>query len=124
MLIEEKPHPLFERDGGDLRLDVPISFSTAALGGKVEIPTLEGAPATVEVAAGTQSGKIARVRGKGLPGLRGGHGDLLARLLVWVPSKLSAAERRQLEELGRGEGLKPPRPGKSLFERMKDSLAG
>ena len=124
VLIEEKPHPVFDRAGDDLRVDVPISFATAALGGRIEVPTLDGAAAAVEVAAGTQTGKIARVRGKGLPGLRGGHGDLLARLIVWVPSKLSGAERKQLEELGRGEGLKPPRPGKSLFERVKDSLAG
>jgi molecular chaperone DnaJ len=124
VLIEEKPHPLFDREGDDLRVDVPIGFATAALGGKVEIPTLDGAGAAVEVAAGTQSGRVARVRGKGLPGLRGGRGDLLARLIVWVPSKLSSSERRQLEELGRGEGLKPPRPGKSLFERVKDAFAG
>ena len=124
VLIEEKPHPVFDRAGDDLRVDVPISFATAALGGRIEVPTLDGAAAAVEVAAGTQTGKIARVRGKGLPGLRGGHGDLLARLIVWVPSKLSGAERKQLEDLGRGEGLKPPRPGKSLFERVKDSLAG
>jgi len=124
VLIEEKPHPVFDRAGDDLRLDVPIGFATAALGGKVEIPTLDGTPATVEVAAGTQTGRVLRVRGKGLPGLRGGHGDLLARLVVWVPSKLSPVERHQLEELGRGEGLRPPRRGKSLFERMKDTFAG
>ncbi|MEK7823997.1 MAG: molecular chaperone DnaJ [Candidatus Eisenbacteria bacterium] len=124
VLIEEKPHPVFDREGDDLRLDVPIGFATATLGGKVEIPTLDGPPATIEVAAGMQSGRVVRVRGKGLPGLRGGRGDLLTRLIVWVPSRLSAAERRQLEELGRGEGLKPPRPGKSLFERVKDTFAG
>jgi molecular chaperone DnaJ len=124
VLIEEKPHPMFDRDGDDLTLDVPLSFVTAALGGKVEIPTLESTPVTIEVAAGTQTGRVVRVRGKGLPGLRGGHGDFRARLIVWVPTKLSAAEGRQLEELGRGEGLKPPRPGKSLFERVKDAFAG
>lgn len=123
VLIEEKPHPVFDRDGDDLRLDLPIGFATAALGGKVEVPTLDGT-AAVDVSPGTQNGRVVRVRGKGLPGLRGGRGDLLARLVVWVPTKLSAAERRQLEELGRGEGLKPPRPGKSLFERVKDAFAG
>ena len=123
VLIEEKPHPVFDRDGDDLRLDVPLGFTTAALGGTIEIPTLTGDAARVEVPAGTQSGRVVRVRGKGLPGLRGGHGDLMARLIVWVPGKLSAAERKLLEELGRGEGLKPPRPGKSLFERVKDAFA-
>jgi len=124
VLIEEKPHPVFDRSGDDLRLDVPISFSTAALGGRIQVPTLAGAPATVDVAAGTPTGRVIRVRGAGLPGLRGGRGDLMARLVVWVPTKLSAAERRQVEELGRGEGLKPPSPAKSLFERVKDALAG
>ena len=124
VLIEEKPHPVFDRDGDDLRLDVPLGFPTAALGGTVEVPTLTGDPASVQVPAGTQSGKVVRVRGKGLPGLRGGHGDLLARLIVWVPGRLSAAERRQIEELGRAEGLKPPKPGKSIFERVKDAFAG
>jgi molecular chaperone DnaJ len=124
VLIEEKPHPVFDRDGDDLRVDVPVGFPTVALGGPIEVPTLDAQPATVHVPAGTQSGKVIRVRGKGLPGLRGGHGDLLARLIVWVPGELSAAERRQLEELGRAEGLKPPKPGKSIFERVKDAFAG
>jgi molecular chaperone DnaJ len=124
VLLEEKPHPVYDRDGVHLTLDVPLSFATAALGGTIEIPTLSGQPASAEVPAGTQSGRVIRVRGRGLPGLRGGHGDLLARLIVWVPTRLSAAERRKVEELGRGEGLKPPPPEKSLFERVKDAFAG
>ena len=85
VLIEEKPHAVFARDGDDLRVDVPISFTTAALGGSVEVPTLDQAPAKLEVPAGTQSGQVMRVRGRGIPHLRGGRGDLLARLVVWVP---------------------------------------
>jgi molecular chaperone DnaJ len=124
VLIEEKPHPVYDRNGDHLTLDVPISFATAALGGAIEIPTLTGKPASADVPAGTQTGRVVRVRGRGLPGLRGGQGDLFARLVVWVPTKLSAAEKRQIEELGRGEGLEPPRPSKSLFERVKDAFAG
>jgi len=124
VLLEEKPHPVFDRDGVHLMLDVPLSFAIAALGGTIEVPTLSGEPASAEVPSGTQSGRVIRLRGRGLPGLRGGHGDLLARLVVWVPTKLSAAERRKVEELGRGEGFKPPRPEKSLFERVKDAFAG
>jgi molecular chaperone DnaJ len=124
VLIEEKPHLVFDRDGDHLKLDVPLSFTTAALGGSIEIPMLTGEPARADVPAGTQTGRVLRLRGKGLPGLRGGHGDLHARLIVWVPTKLSAAERKLLEELGRSEGLKPPKPGKSLFERVKDAFAG
>ena len=124
VLIEEKPHPVFDRDGMDLMLDVPLSFATAALGGSIEIPTLDGGPARADVPAGTQSGRVIRVRGKGLPGLRGGQGDLHARLVVWVPTKLGAADKRKIEELGRGEALRPPPPEKSLFERVKDAFAG
>ncbi len=124
VLIEEKPHPVFDRDGDDLRVDVPLSFATAALGGRVEVPLLDGGTAGADVPAGTPTGRVVRLRGKGLPGLRGGHGDLLARLIVWVPTRLSAAERRQLEELGRGAGLQPPRADKSLFERVRDAFTG
>jgi len=124
VLIEEKPHPLFERDGNDLVLDVPTSFTTLALGGKIEVPTLDGAPAHVDVPVGTQTGRTIRLKGRGLPGLKGGTGDLRVRLMVWVPPRLGAAERKLLEELGKAESLKPPRPGRSLFERVKDAFAG
>ena len=123
VLIEEKPHPVFDRDGDDLRLEVPVSFTTAALGGRVEVPGISGSAITIDVAAGSQSGHVVRVRGRGLPGLRGGHGDMVARLRVWVPTRLSGAERKTLEELSRSENLQPPRPGKSVFERVKDRFA-
>ncbi len=124
VLIEEKPHAVFDRDGDDLLLDVPINLATAAVGGPVEVPGLTGAPVRLEIQPGTQSGQVLRVRGRGMPGLRGGHGDLVARLHVWVPPRLSASERRALEDLGRSENFKPPRPGKTLFERVKEHLAG
>jgi molecular chaperone DnaJ len=124
VIIEEREHPVFDRDGSDLRIDVPISFVTAALGGRIEVPTLAGGPASVQVPAGTATGHVAKIRGRGLASLRGGQGDLLARLIVWVPSRLGAHERKLLEELGASENLKPPRPGKGLFERMKDAFAG
>ena len=123
VLIEEKPHPLFERSGSDLKIDVPISVPTAVLGGKVEVPGLTGGTVTVDVPPGTQSGQVVRVRGRGLPGLRGGHGDLLARLQGWVPSRVNAAERRMLEELGRSESFKPPRPGKPAADRAREPFA-
>jgi molecular chaperone DnaJ len=123
VLIEEKPHGVFERDGDDLRVDVPVSFTVAALGGRVEIPGINGSPVAIEVAPGTQSGQVVRVRGKGLPGLRGGHGELLARIHVWVPNRVSAAERKVLEDLARSENMKPPRPERSLFERVKGRFA-
>src|SRR5689334_9009747 len=103
VLIEEKAHPVYDRDGDDLHVDVPVSISTATLGGRVEVPGLDGASIAIDVAAGTQGGQQVRVRGKGLPALRGGVGDLFARIHVWVPTRVSPAEKRQLEELGRSE---------------------
>jgi molecular chaperone DnaJ len=123
VLIEEKPHALFEREGDDLHIDVPVGISTAVLGGQVSVPGLVGEPVVLEVPAGTQSGRMVRVRGRGLTGLRGGRGDLLARVLVWIPSRVSAAEKKMLEDLARGENFKPPKPGKSVFERMKEHFA-
>ena len=124
LLIEEKEHPVFDRHGSDLHIDVPISFVTAALGGKVEVPALQGSPASVQVPSGTATGHVIKIRGRGIASLRGGSGDLIARLMVWVPTRLDANERKLLEELGRSENFKPPRPGKGLFERMKDAFAG
>jgi molecular chaperone DnaJ len=124
VLIEEKEHEIFERHGDDLALAVPVSFVTLALGGKVEVPLLGGSTHTIDVSAGTASGHGVRLRGKGLPGLRGGRGDLLARLLVWVPSKLSGPEKKLLEELRRSEGLRAPRPSRGTSERVKDARGG
>jgi molecular chaperone DnaJ len=124
VLIEEKDHDVFERHGDDLVVDIPVSFVTLALGGKVEVPLLGGQSHTLDVAAGTASGHATRLRGKGLAGLRGGRGDMLVRLLVWVPNRLSGAERKLLEELRRGDGFKAPRPWRSLFERVKDAFGG
>lgn len=124
VLIEEKEHDVFERHGDDLVLEMPVGFPTLALGGRIEVPLLGGEAHTLDVSAGTASGHVSRVRGKGLPGLRGGRGDLLVRLRVWVPGKLSGADRKLLEELRRGEGLKPPKASRSLFERVRDAFGG
>ena len=88
---------LYERRGDDLVLDVPVTFGEAAMGATVEIPTPEGR-VSLKVPAGSQDGKMLRVKGRGSPRLNGnGRGDLLARLRVSVPSKLSKAEREALE---------------------------
>ncbi|MDQ3939858.1 MAG: DnaJ domain-containing protein [Actinomycetota bacterium] len=92
------PHPLFKTGkNGDLRLVVPVTFSEAALGAKVEVPTLEG-PVTVKVPAGTPNGKTLRVRGRGGPQPGGGRGDLLVTIEVQVPQKLSRREKDLLEQ--------------------------
>jgi molecular chaperone DnaJ len=124
VIIEEKPHAVFERHGADLHCEVPVGFPVLALGGKIDVPTLTG-EAALHVPAGTASGQVFRLRGNGLPRLRSsGSGDLLASLRVWVPAKLGAKERQLLEELGRSEAMKPPPPGKSVFERVRDAFGG
>jgi molecular chaperone DnaJ len=124
VIIEEKDHAVFDRDGDDLLLDVPVSFPMAALGAKVELPALDGTTTTLQIPAGTASGQVLRLRNRGLPSLRGGRGNLVARVVVWVPDRLGGHEKKLLEELQRSDSLKPPRPGKNLFERVRDAFAG
>ena len=91
------PSPLYERRNSDLVLDVPVTYPEATLGATVEIPTPDG-PVALKVPAGTESGKLLRVKGRGAPKLKGGgKGDLLARIKVTVPQKLTKAEKEALE---------------------------
>jgi len=121
--IEEKPHKIFDRRGDDVILVLPVSFPDAALGASVEIPTLTG-KAKLSVAAGTQSGKILRMRSKGIPHLNGaGIGDQLVQVQVYVPTKLSQQEKHMLNDLKESENMKPDEnSSKNVFERFKDAL--
>lgn len=101
-----RPHELFGRKGPDLTLSVPVTYPEAALGAQVAVPTLNG-PVTLKVPAGTRSGRTFRVRGKGGPKRGGGHGDLLVRVDVEVPSKVSKEERKLLEQLREVSGDSP-----------------
>jgi molecular chaperone DnaJ len=103
IFIEVADHPLFQRDGNDLFCRVPVSMVTAALGGEIEVPTIDGGRSRVKVPEGSQSGRQMRLRSKGMPGLRGpGMGDMYIEMQVETPVKLSADQKallRQFEEM-------------------------
>ena len=121
VLIEEEEHPELVRDGNDLLYNVFIGYPEAVLGETVEIPTIEG-KVKVKIEAGTQPGKILRLRGKGLPDVNGyGKGDLLAKVTVWIPKNLSKDEKKLVEKMKEAEGFKPGSGDKkSIFSKMKD----
>ncbi len=121
-VFEEAPHEHFTRHGDNIVCDKTISFATAALGGRVTVPIL-GGEAQLRVPSGTQSGKVLRMRGKGIPRLhRNGRGDQLVRITVWVPTKLSAEDKRQLEKLSQSEAMTPPTGNKSFFDKLRETL--
>ncbi|MBU1319842.1 MAG: molecular chaperone DnaJ [candidate division Zixibacteria bacterium] len=122
VFIKEIDHDKFERHGDDIVLDVPISFAQAALGSKIEIPTLNG-NTTLDIPSGTQSGRLFRLRNKGIRHLRtAGRGDQLVQVLVWTPTKLDKTATQLFERLSSLEGIAPPKSSKSFFKRLKDSL--
>src|SRR5271170_3707464 len=98
VVLHVKRHEIFERDGDDLICEVPISFAQAALGAEIEVPTLD-ATAEIKIPAGTQTGAVFRLKGKGVKNVQGyGNGDLMVRVQVEVPAKLNSAQRAKLEE--------------------------
>lgn len=122
--IEEVPHDDFKREGLDLYTDAYISIPEAILGTEIEVPTLKG-KARLEVDAGTQPGRVLRMRDKGLPEYNGTRrGDQHVRIHVWMPQKLTGEEREILETLKGSESFRPKpeqeRPRKSFFSRFKD----
>ena len=103
VVLSIRPHDFFERDGQDLHCVVPISFPQAALGAEIEIPGIDG-PVNLKIPEGTQSGKELRMRGRGVPFLNEkGHGDLVVKVLVQVPRKLTRAQRERGPEAGRAD---------------------
>ncbi|MDR1458897.1 MAG: molecular chaperone DnaJ [Bacteroidales bacterium] len=120
ILIQEEKHPVFERDGNNLYLEHYISFSQAALGDTIEIPTLDG-KAKIKISTGTQPSTLLRLNGKGLPDVQGyGKGDLIVNINVWVPKSLTKEEKQILEQIASSENFKPQPPKQaSFFQRVK-----
>ncbi|QDY71463.1 molecular chaperone DnaJ [Qingshengfaniella alkalisoli] len=99
IFIEVQEHSLFQRDGVNLQCRVPVSMTTAALGGDIEVPTIDGGRSRVKIPAGSQSGRQMRLRGKGMPALRGAsHGDMFIEIAVETPVNLSARQKELLQE--------------------------
>ena len=125
--VQVREHPIFERDGEHLSCEVPISFATAALGGSVEVPTLDG-HVTLKIPAETQSGRVLRLRDKGVKPVRGSsRGDLFCRLVVETPVNLNAEQReliRKLEESLRQDGQRHAPREKGFFEGVKRFFSG
>jgi molecular chaperone DnaJ len=119
IFIEVKEHAIFQRDGTHLFCRVPVSMTAAALGGEVEVPTIDGGMSRVKVPAGSQSGKQMRLRGKGMPALRGGsEGDMLIEIAVETPVNLTARQRELLKEFERLSEENNPE-GRSFFAKVK-----
>ena len=115
ILIEEEPHPELLRDDNDLVYNLLLSFPQAALGGSVEVPTVDG-KVKMKIEPGTQPGKVLRLRNKGLPSVNGyGTGDLLVNVSVYVPESLSASEKKSLAELDKSDNFQPNKTMKEKF---------
>ncbi len=120
VVIDEITPPKLMRDGNDVVYNLMLDFPTAALGGSVEVPTI-GGQARLKIPAGTQPGKILRLRGKGLPEMNGYNtGDELINVMVYVPENLSDEEKTKIEALGKCKGIKPSEPDKHrIFSKLR-----
>ncbi len=121
VFITVEPHELFEREGNDITLDLPISFAEAALGCKKEVPSLFNHTCRITIPEGTQNGKIFRVKNEGFPNVHGhGKGDLLVRIFVETPSGLSDRQKQLLQEFSDLEGPNNLPKRKGFLDKIKD----
>ncbi len=119
IFIEVREHAIFQRDGISLYCHVPVSMASAALGGEVEVPTIDGGRSRVKIPAGSQSGRQMRLRGKGMPALRGGAvGDMVIELAVETPVNLTARQKELLREFEKIEAENNP-AGATFFKKVK-----
>jgi molecular chaperone DnaJ len=126
VVLEVEEDARFVRDGADLIYELGVTFSQAALGAELDVPTVDG-EAKVKLAPGTQSGQVLRLRSRGLPHLRGGNrGDLLVRITVWTPTHLTGEQERLLRELAKVETEIPVSKGeeRGFWHRVKEALGG
>ncbi|HRK42975.1 MAG TPA: molecular chaperone DnaJ, partial [Gemmobacter sp.] len=124
IFIEVREHPIFQRDGVHLFFRVPVPMTTAAMGGEVEVPTIDGGRSRVKVPAGSQTGKQMRLRSKGMPALRGGGtGDLLIELVVETPVNLTARQKELLREFEKLSEENNPEAS-SFFSKVKSFWDG
>ena len=122
VVIEEIQHDTLRREGDNIHYDAYINFADAVLGESIEIPTISG-KAKIKVEPGTQSGKMLRLKGKGLPQLQGyGTGDLFVHINIWTPTRVSKEEKELLEKLQNSENFQPKLDGseKGFFQKVKD----
>ena len=125
IFLSIKPHELFQRDGSDVFCRVPISMTTAALGGQIEVPTLDGTMSRVKVPEGTETGKQFRLKGKGMPVLRStATGDLYIQVDVETPKNLTRKQRDLLEEFEKLSAKETSPASTGFFSRMKDLFGG
>jgi molecular chaperone DnaJ len=125
IFLSIKPHAFFQRDGADVFCKVPISMTTASLGGQIEVPTLEGASTRVKVPEGTESGKQFRLKGKGMPVLRSKvTGDMYIQVDVETPKNLTRRQRELLEEFEKESHKETSPESAGFFSRVKDFFEG
>jgi molecular chaperone DnaJ len=125
--IHLKPHQVFQRDHDDLHCEMPVSFTTAALGGEIEIPTLDGM-AKLKIPSETQTGKVFRLRGKGIKGVRShNHGDLMCHVVVETPVNLTERQRellREFDDISRSNSARHNPKAQSWMDKVKDFFGG
>ncbi len=125
LFVHLKRHPIYQREGTTLIADCPISFTTAALGGAISLPGIDGKPIDLKIPAGIQSGEQLRHRGSGMSVLNGrGRGDVVARILVETPTRMSAKQKKLLEEFRDTETGEECPATKSFFARARDYFGG
>ncbi len=125
IFLSVKPHPLFRRDGPHVQCRVPISMVTAALGGQIEIPTLDGGRARLTIPEGTQTGRQFRLAGKGMPVLRSrSHGDMLVQTFVETPVKLTKKQKELIAEFAKLEGDDTNPESSGFFKKVKELWDG